>query len=271
MRSFLKAILPAACGLLFWMADAFFYSYYSFGVDFVSAMWLGVPLYHFVLRLVIAALLLFLTLLRTYISLRDRGPIQLWHDKGDEGEMFFGSAESHHKSCRLLYHALRLAAYYKMPVKEREALRTLCYCYDIGKVAVPYDVLEDLQLSREERRRKYESHAELGAEILRAVPELEAAAELVLYHHEYFNGGGYLGASGKRIPLACRIFHVVWAYDCMIYPAGRGKAFVCDEALLELRYYAGSAFDPEVVEAFVKLMSKNGLLSALENREFSLR
>jgi len=226
---------------------------------------------HFILRWVIALLLLFLTVQRVQTFLRGRRPVQLWRDDDSDETLFSGSAESLNKSCRLLYHALRLAAAFKLPEGEREALRTLCYCYDVGKVAVPCDVLADSQLKEEERRRKYESHTQLGADILTAIPELAPAAQLVLHHHEYFNGGGYLGVTGRHIPLPCRIFQVVWAYDCMIYPAGRAKALVCDEALLELRYYAGSAFDPEVVEAFIKLMSRNGLFSGLGIREFSLR
>jgi hypothetical protein len=264
-------LLPAAGGLLFWVADAFFYSFYNAGVTFASAMWLGVTPFHFVLRLMIAALLLFLTFLRTRAFLIRHRPAQLLRETGGGDELFFGSAESQNQNRRLLYHALRLAAYFKLPAEERSTLRTLCYCYDIGKVGVPYDVLEDSHLKEDIRRREYESHAELGAEILAAIPELSAAADLVLHHHEYFNGGGYLGVNGRHIPLPCRIFQVVWAYDCMVYPIGRSKAFICDDALLELRYYSGTAFDPEVVEAFIKLMSKNSLLAGMEKRAFSMR
>ncbi|MCL2816995.1 MAG: HD domain-containing protein [Clostridiales bacterium] len=271
MPSFQKALLPAAGGLLFWVADAFFYSSYNSGVAFASAMWLGVSPLHFVLRLMIAALLLFLTFLRVHAFLKGRRPAQPLREIGSGNELFFGSAESQSQNRRLLYHALRLAAYFKLPAGERSALRTLCYCYDIGKVGVPYNVLENPRLNEEARRRKYESHVALGAEILAAIPELSAAANLVLHHHEYFNGGGYLGINGRHIPLPCRIFQVAWAYDCMVYPAGRSKAFLCDDALLELRYYSGTAFDPEVVEAFIKLMSRHSILAGLEKRAFSLR
>ena len=269
MRRCLPFLQNVGIGVLLWLVDSLFFSYYNNGVDFTSALWADVPFFRLFLRIAVIILMLAFAAKKSYEIKLDSG--SFCPQEAAEKDLFFGSAESGNKSQRLLYHSLRLAGAFKLSAQDMEALRLLCYCYDIGKIAVPFRVLEAKHPLNEADQKIYDEHTSKGAEIARQLPELAPAARLILYHHEFFNGGGVYGQKRYEIPLGCRIFQVVWSFDSMVYPSFAGKALVCDEALLELRYYAGTAFDPEVVEAFVKLMSRNSLLSGLRQREFSLR
>ena len=92
---------------------------------------------------------------------------------------------------------------------------------------------------------------------MKNIPFLEGAAEVILNHHERWDGDGYpRGLSGEAIPLAARIFFVVDAFDAILskrcYKAAQSPA----EALDELRKNAGTQFDPNVVEAFERVYER---------------
>lgn len=267
----LKPVLISGLGILaIWIFDAAFLSFYTEGATLSSALWVDASWLRILLRLLISAAILFPGIEKSYSTWQSRNVLNVW--KGNiQDNLYRGSAESSNKSCRLLYYSLALAKYLKMPPRKRNDLRTLCFCYNIGKVAVPNYILQKKGELSESEQKTWDKHCERGAEIIAAISELANAAPLVLMHREYYNGGGPLGIAGKKIPLACRIFQVVWMFDCMIYPNGQTRPLVFDEALLELKYYEGSALDPDIVEAFIKIMSKKSILAASGGRVFSWR
>lgn len=270
MRRFIPTILWASAALILWLIDAALLSFYQEG-SFLSALLTGVPIVRLILRTIFCGLLFFMAYRSLLGNLQNAGPYNIWLGEGDEA-LFCGSAESSRREERILFHCWRLAQVFKMSAADKLNLRTLIYCHDIGHVAVPRAILKKEGVFNEHEQELWDTHLHKGAEILNEIPCLASAAELVRCHEEYFNGGGPLGLAGQSIPMACRIFRVVWMYDYMVYPASfRTKPMVCDEALLELRYYAGSALDPEVVEAFIKLMTKNSILVAAGGRAFSIR
>jgi HD-GYP domain-containing protein (c-di-GMP phosphodiesterase class II) len=98
-------------------------------------------------------------------------------------------------------------------------------------------------------------HTIIGERIISAAPSLAGIARIVRSTHERFDGGGYPdGLAGTAIPLTARIVAVCDAYDAMVaeraYRPGRDRA----SAIAELRHCAGSQFDPEVVDAFVRAL-----------------
>ena len=94
-------------------------------------------------------------------------------------------------------------------------------------------------------------HPELGADLVREITTLESAAEIVLCHHERWDGAGYpRGLAGEGIPLGARILAVIDAFDAMCEAARHRPARSPEAARDEIRRCAGTQFDPRVVEAF---------------------
>ena len=98
------------------------------------------------------------------------------------------------------------------------------------------------------------SHPVLGAEIIFPVTRLSRELPIIRHHHEWFNGSGYPDRLiGDEIPLLARILHVADAFEAMTAARPyRMTPLTSEQALGELRKYAGVQFDPKVVDAFVK-------------------
>ena len=100
-------------------------------------------------------------------------------------------------------------------------------------------------------------HTQMGVDILSRISGFERVSEVVLNHHERYDGGGYpLGASGEEIPVEARIISVVDSYDAMTNDRPYRKAMGEEEALEELGAGSGRQFDPRVVEALRKSLIK---------------
>jgi putative nucleotidyltransferase with HDIG domain len=133
---------------------------------------------------------------------------------------------------------------------ELEELELAAEFHDIGKVAVPTEVLRKPGPLDELERQVMACHVEWGAELLRHLPDCETIAEIVRHHHERFDGGGYPdGLKGCEIPLASRVIAACDAYGAMIADRPYRKALGRERALLELADGAGSQFDPDAVAA----------------------
>lgn len=159
--------------------------------------------------------------------------------------------ETHGHSERVVTFSLRLGHELGL---DKDALRNLelgALLHDIGKIGVPDAILRKPAALNEEEWNKMKQHPHHGQMILRNIPFLEHAAQLVAQHHEKWDGSGYpYGLRGEDIDLSARIFAVVDAFDAMVsnrvYRPGRPYR----DALEELECCAGTQFDPLVVEAF---------------------
>jgi ribonuclease P protein subunit RPR2 len=145
--------------------------------------------------------------------------------------------------------------------------------HDIGKVAVPDAVLRKRGPLDEHEWQLMRAHPEVGARILDPLQFLRRAREVVLNHHERWDGGGYpRGLAGEEIPLWARIFAVVDAVDAMT--RGRLHGWVpLEDALAEISNRAGAEFDPRCVACFLALDRREVMRSlhpAAENRLQSL-
>jgi diguanylate cyclase (GGDEF)-like protein/PAS domain S-box-containing protein len=138
--------------------------------------------------------------------------------------------------------------------RELADLVLLAQFHDIGKVGLSDDVLFKAKPLTDSERMEIKSHCEIGCRIARAAPDLAHIADLILAHHEWWNGHGYpLRLRGEKIPVACRILAIADAYDAMTSDRPYRKAMSRKEAIAELKRHAGTQFDPELVELFVKL------------------
>lgn len=130
-------------------------------------------------------------------------------------------------------------------------LLLLSEMHNLGTVGVPEKILHKRgRLTRGERE-LMQQHAMMGYRIARASPELSHIADLILHHHEWYNGEGYpMGLTGDETPLLCRIISILDAYCSMTSDRPYRPAVSHERAVQELRFYAGSQFDPELVDRF---------------------
>ncbi len=151
-----------------------------------------------------------------------------------------------------------LAELFSMPEYQITDIRLLAQFHDIGKVGISDSILFKPGPLTEDETVSMRQHTEIGHQIAQSLPELVPIADWILKHHEWWNGKGYpLGLVGQEIPVECRILAVVDAYDAMTNDRPYRKALRKEDALTELRKYAGIQFDPIVVDCFQRLLENN--------------
>ncbi len=144
-----------------------------------------------------------------------------------------------------------------LPREEIERVRIAALLHDLGKLAVPPEILDKPSTLSEGEWRAVGEHPRIGQVILEQATGLREAIPVVLHHHERFNGTGYPhGLRGQEIPLGARIVAVADAYHAMVHKRPYKVALTHEEAIDELRRNAGTQFDPEVVDTFCGLFAQ---------------
>ncbi len=135
-----------------------------------------------------------------------------------------------------------------------EDLILLARNHDLGIAIIPRSILFKKQPLTEEEWAVMKQHPEHGFTIASISPDLRNIAELILKHHERWDGSGYpLGLKEEEIPIECRIFAVVNTYCVTTDKRAYCRTLNREEALEQIRWLSGNSFDPEVVELFVEL------------------
>jgi len=125
--------------------------------------------------------------------------------------------------------------------------------HDIGKIATPDAILTKPSRLTPEEYDIIKNHTETGYQILKAADEYTNLAEYALTHHEHWNGNGYpMKLKGEEIPLFSRIIGIADAYEAMTSNRPYRKAMSMESAIDELKRYAGTQFDPRIVDIFIK-------------------
>jgi putative nucleotidyltransferase with HDIG domain len=137
---------------------------------------------------------------------------------------------------------------------ELEALEWGGLLHDVGKIGVPDSVLKKQERLTRDERMVMNAHPVLGAEIIAPVTKLAPELPIIRHHHEWYNGSGYPDRLiGDEIPKLARILHVADAFEAMTAQRPyRMTPLTPEQALAELRKFAGIQFDPQVVDAFVR-------------------
>jgi len=156
--------------------------------------------------------------------------------------------------------ALELGRILGLPDSTLDDLAVLTLIHDIGMVGIPDSILTkvDSPLSTDEQE-ALKKHPEIGYRVAQASIELAHVADGILSHHENWDGTGYpQGLKGEEIPLIARIVAIVDAYDSMTagrsYKAAKSKK----QAIHEIRRLAGTRFDPDLAEAFARVVGGEG-------------
>jgi putative nucleotidyltransferase with HDIG domain len=144
---------------------------------------------------------------------------------------------------------------------ELEALEWGGLLHDVGKIGVPDDVLKKPERLTRAERMIMNSHPVLGAQIIAPVTKLAPELPIIRHHHEWYNGSGYPDRLiGDEIPKLARILHVADAFEAMTAARPyRMTPLTNEQALAELRKFAGVQFDPVVVDAFVRTAHVDGV------------
>src|SRR5579859_5909926 len=152
-------------------------------------------------------------------------------------------------------YAALIAESMNMSDAEVEEVRLGGVLHDIGKVAIPENILNKNGPLNPEEWETMKSHVSFGAKILDPLTPLARVREMVLHHHEFFDGSGYPNAlSGEEIPLGARIIAIADAYDTITSDRTYKKARTAPDALSELERCANAQFDGSIVEVFVRTM-----------------
>jgi putative nucleotidyltransferase with HDIG domain len=167
-------------------------------------------------------------------------------------------ATSGKHSARLMQYAQRTAHHLGLDEEAQERARYAAVLHDIGKIGVREQVLQKPGKLTQNEYEEIKNHPHLGAALVSNVTFLSSVAPIIMAHHEWYDGNGYpQGFSGDAIPVEARIVAVMDSYDAMIsdrpYRAALGKEY----AVKQLKAFAGSQFDPMVVEAFLSVLEKD--------------
>ncbi|GGD73736.1 HD-GYP domain-containing protein [Paenibacillus nasutitermitis] len=164
------------------------------------------------------------------------------------------SPDTYQHSVRVAFLAEKFAHALQMDIKDKEMLMRGCFLHDIGKLFVPARILDQEGPLTEQQWKIVRLHPELGAELLLDQVYIEQGInDIVLYHHERWDGTGYpSGLKGEQIPVPARICAVLDAFDCMLTRPYR-EPLTFEEAERELALYKNTQFDGEIVDRFLSL------------------
>jgi diguanylate cyclase (GGDEF)-like protein len=148
--------------------------------------------------------------------------------------------------------AARIARRLELDDAQIELTRLAASLHDLGKLAIPEEILRKPSALNESERLVLQRHPQIGHRMLESLG-VEPVAEWVLHHHERWDGDGYPNRlRGDEIPLGARIIFVADAYDAMTSERVYRDPFTPGEALEELERCSGSQFDPAIVDAFAE-------------------
>ncbi len=147
-----------------------------------------------------------------------------------------------------------IARQLQLPEAEIDRIKLAALLHDVGKVAIPEEILEKPAALSTTEWRAVVQHPRIGQVILEQAAALKEAVPIILHHHERYAGHGYpYGLRANEIPLGARIVAIADAYDAMINDRPYKRAMTHDQAIAELRRHAGTQFDPELVSLFCDL------------------
>ncbi len=163
---------------------------------------------------------------------------------------------STHGHCEMASRYARLVAERMgLPPHERALVCYGALLHDVGKIGVSDGVLNKPGPLLPEEVNLVRAHVRVGHDLLRGVPALAGVADVVLHHHERYDGTGYPdGMAGDDIPMAARIVSAVDAYTAMLARRSYKEAYTPEHARAELERCAGTQFDPRVVEVLLSVI-----------------
>ena len=163
-------------------------------------------------------------------------------------------AETEGHSRRVTAFTIAIARAMGVPREQILVIARGAFLHDIGKMAIPDNILRKPGKLDDDERALMREHCYHGYQMLKKIPFLTEACDIVYSHQEHFDGSGYpRGLKATEIPLGARIFSVADTLDAIISDRPYRPARTLAEARKEIKVWAGRQFDPEVVDVFLKM------------------
>ena len=171
---------------------------------------------------------------------------------GDALDLRDAETEGHSK--RVTAFTIALARGAGIPAQQISVMARGAFLHDIGKMAIPDAILLKPSRLQADEQKIMREHCARGYHMLRKIPFLQEAAEIVYSHQEHYDGTGYpRKLKGDEIPLGARIFAVADTLDAITSDRPYRKAATFAAARQEIKRCAGTQFDPKVVEVYLSL------------------
>ncbi|HKD84739.1 MAG TPA: HD domain-containing phosphohydrolase [Terriglobales bacterium] len=186
---------------------------------------------------------------------------------GDALDLKDAETEGHSK--RVTAFTIAIARAMELPQERVRVIARGAFLHDIGKMAIPDAILRKPGRLSPDEQLIMQEHAFLGYQMLRKIPFLQEAAEIVYSHQERYDGSGYpRGLKGDQIPLGARIFAVADTFDAMTSDRPYRAAQSISSGRREIERNAAKQFDPEVVKVFLSVSERIWveLRSEIENQ-----
>jgi len=161
---------------------------------------------------------------------------------------------------------------FEMREYELRSLQYATLLHDAGELMVPDKVLRKRGKLTDEEYKLIKEHPLKGAKIIKSLKLLKPIAPMIMYHHENYDGTGYpKGLKGNDIPIGARIMAVVGAFEAMVTKRSYRVARSISEAIDEVKKNSGKQFDPEVVDAFLKVVKRKDILNMIIKETYGTR
>ena len=161
-------------------------------------------------------------------------------------------------SLHVAEYSKKIAELLKLSQYEIEEIEMAGQVHDLGKVGIEDKILNKNGKLTDEEYEIIKKHPEIAYRMFNNLKPYKKCAEYVLHHHERFDGNGYPDKiAGENIPLGARILSVADSYDAMTTDRPYREALSQVSAVYEMRFFAGTQFDPKVVDAFIAVLKKD--------------
>jgi diguanylate cyclase (GGDEF)-like protein/PAS domain S-box-containing protein/putative nucleotidyltransferase with HDIG domain len=156
-----------------------------------------------------------------------------------------------------VHFAIAVAKELNLPNEDVELIKQAAMLHDLGKIGISENILLKKGRLNKKEFEEIKKHPQIGADIIRPIQFLHDLIPFIFYHHEHWNGKGYpSGIRGEDIPLGARVIAIADVYQALISDRPYHKAFTKSAAIDIIKKSSGTQFDPRVVSAFLKVVSK---------------
>ncbi len=171
------------------------------------------------------------------------------------------SYETKNHAKRILDLSKKLGIRASLTRSDLDELALLAKLHDIGKIAIPDEILKKTSRLNKAEREIIKKHTEIGYRISQSIAQFAPISNYILSHHEWWDGNGYPnGQKGESIPVISRIIAITDAFDVMINGRPYKKKMSIQESINELKRCSGTQFDPDLIKKFIEIIHEEKAL-----------